>query len=230
MDSNFVVYMHFVEGESDPFYIGEGREKRSKSRFSRNRYWNFVVAKHGGFRVEIVASGLTKADAEQMERKLIAAHREREVRLTNICDGTMFDSHWLAGKPKESHPSFGLRFEAPWIAESNARRAGRKMQPRPDLVERNKLGKAAHFTRAVRCIETGETFASLTKAGAHVGSDSSKIHRAVNTGCRARGFHWEYVDADRSAPKVKVEGASTVWRHGKLPTTTGGVVPFINVK
>lgn len=231
MDSNFVVYMHFVDGESEPFYIGEGRVKRSKSRFGRNRYWKFVVKKHGDFRVEIVADGLQKSEAEDMERKLITLHRSRGVRLTNICDGPMYSSDWLKNQTKENHPRFGARFDAPWIEESNRRRAGAKLQPRPDLVERNKLGLAKHYSRSVRCIETNQEFESSVAAAMHAGVHNSKICRALKEGGRSGGCHWVYVDPERTGPKPKPKGRSTEWRHGKLPVTNaGGAMPFINLK
>ena len=194
MDTNFVVYFHFVDGESEPFYIGEGRIKRAYSKAHRNRHWHFKVNKHNGYTVKIAHTGLTKVEAEQLEKKLIAEYRAKGVTLTNICSGTMFDTHWLIGAPKEMHPMYGKTFSAPWISESNRRRTGTKMKPRPDLALRNKTQEFKRYTRPVRCVETGEIFPSLKAAADAVGSDTSKISRSISQGGRARGYHWEHVN------------------------------------
>jgi hypothetical protein len=197
MDRGFVVYAHFVDGEPDPFYIGEGRPKRARDRSNRNRYWRFKVEKHGGFRHEIVASGMSKSEAESMERALIREHRARGTRLTNICAGPMFDRGGRAGRPKHEHPMFGRRFSAPWIAESNRRRSGLKLKPRPDLAERNRAGGLRHYTRAVVCVETGVEFPSIVLASEFAGVHDSKIHRALKEGGRSGGYRWRYVNTMR---------------------------------
>lgn len=193
MDTGFVVYQHFVEGDSLPFYVGEGRLKRAHSRANRNRYWRFKVEKHGGFRVEIVAQGLTKSEAEAEERRLIQKYRDEGVLLTNCAAGPLFDGHWLIGRPKSDHPMYGKRFSAPWIAESNRRRAGQKLRPRPDLVTRNKAGGIPHFKRPVRCVETGKVYESVVAAANAVGVHDSKVHRALKEGGRSGGYHWQYL-------------------------------------
>jgi len=224
MDTRFCVYAHFVEGGDQPFYIGEGTLKRSRSRDNRNRHWNFKVKKHGAFIVKIIKDGLTKKQAEDLERKTIAEMRSLGVGLTNVCDGPMYDKSWLIGQPKEAHPMFGARFNAPWIEESNKRRAGKKQKPRPDLSERNKLASYKHYTRSVRCIETGEVFESGRAAEIHIGASKGKVNRSIKYGYSTKGFHFEYVEQKRKAPKAKPPKQSTHWRHSKL------AVPFINVK
>lgn len=229
-DRRFCVYSHYVDGEKDPFYIGEGTLKRSRGRDNRNRHWNFKVAKHGGFSVRIIKDGLTKLEAEQLERETIASMRQAGVQIVNICDGPMYDRSWLVGQPKEMHPMFGKRFDAPWIAESNSRRKGIKQKPRPDLSERNKLAEYKHFARQVRCVETGQVFESGKEAEMSIGASKGKVTRSIKQGYKTMGLHFEYVNSDRNPPQKKPEKQSTHWRHEKLPTTTGGAVPFINVK
>ena len=197
MDTNFVVYFHYVDGESEPFYIGEGRISRAYSKANRNRHWHFKVNKHNGYTVKIAHTGLTKAEAEAFEKSLISEYRSKGVALANICSSTMFASHWLVGLPKEMHPMYGKKRVIPEVAESNRRRAGTKMKPRPDLALRNKTQKFNRYTRPVRCIETGEVFPSVKAAADHVKIDDSKINRAIKLGHRSRGYHWEYVNPSR---------------------------------
>lgn len=197
MDTNFVVYFHYVDSESDPFYIGEGRLKRAYSNSHRNRHWHFKVNKHNGYSVKIMYTGLTKDEAQSIEETLIAEYRTKGVQLTNVCAGAMYKHCWMVGLPKEQHPMYGKHYPNPAVSESNKRRKGIKLKPRPDLVLRNQTQTINHYTRPVRCIETGEVFPSMTAAAIHVNIHNSKIHRAIKTGCRSRGYHWEYVNASR---------------------------------
>lgn len=70
------------------------------------------------------------------------------------------------------------------------------MQPRSRLLNRRaKLGVQAPFKsryRAVRCIETGETFESITAARAIYGD----VGQAIRTQGRCGGYHWEYVEEE----------------------------------
>lgn len=214
-DLRFCVYAHFVDGEEDPFYIGEGTLKRAKSRSSRNRHWNFKASKHGGFRVEILAHGITKAEAVAMEARKIAELRARGVVLTNVCEGPAYPRCWILGLPSEQHPRFGARFKAPWISESNSRRKGQALKPRPDLAERNRSQAIKHYARPVRCVETGVEFGSVNEAAASVNLHNSKICRALKLGTRSGGLHWEYVNSERTPPKSREPGKSTAWRRRK---------------
>jgi hypothetical protein len=191
MDTNFVVYGHTTQDTGELFYIGEGRPSRAYSKHNRNRFWRHKVARHG-FNVEVLHAGLSKQEAESTEARLIAEALERGDNLVNLCEGTIFGTHWLVGKPKELHPMWGKRFNAPWISESNRRRTGTKLKPRPDLAERNKKGNFRRCFKKVRCVETNVVFHSLTAAAEAVGVGISKISRAIQTGWRAGGFHWKF--------------------------------------
>ena len=108
-DINFVVYEHYTSDTNELFYIGEGRPDRPYSHRHRNRYWKFKVNKHGGFTVKIVAENITKVCAEKLEKELIKEYKDKGIELTNLCDGTIFGTHWLIGKPKEIHPMYGKK-------------------------------------------------------------------------------------------------------------------------
>jgi hypothetical protein len=195
-DKNFVVYAHYIIETEEIFYIGEGRPKRAKDKFNRNKHWNNKVAKHGGFGVKIISKNLTKREAEELEIKLIEEYRNNGSKLVNVCNGPMIENHWLLGKPKEMHPMFGKTFKAPWISESNIRRTGRKLKPRPDLVERNKSNKGKSIDslkKKVICAETNIIYESLSAAAEEINGSVSKISRACINGGRHKGFHWKKV-------------------------------------
>jgi hypothetical protein len=135
-DTNFIVYLHLTADTSEVFYVGEGRPSRAKDKRHRNRWWKFKVEKHG-FVPHIIYKNLTKAEAEQLEIEIIDELRAAGKKLVNISYGPLYKGK-IIGLPKETHPMYGKRFKAPWISESNRRRTGTKMKPRPDLAERNR--------------------------------------------------------------------------------------------
>jgi hypothetical protein len=198
--NNYVVYAHKTTDTDELFYIGEGRPDRPFSIQNRNRYWHFKVSKHGGnFRVELLAENLSKIEAESMEKQLISEALAAGLPLVNFCVGTLFGSHWLSKAPKEAHPMYGRKRTMPEVAEANRRRKGDKGKPRPDLSERNRLmgSQYKHYKRRVRCIERGEVFESVKAAGDSVNRSDSNVHRSIQTGMRAGGYHWEYVNPGR---------------------------------
>jgi hypothetical protein len=174
--NNFVVYAHYTADTKKLFYIGEGRPNRSTSRHSRNRFWNHVVKKHGGFLVTILHHSLTKEEATCLETKLIKQHRNADDHLVNFCDGPMFDKHWLLGAPKEIHPMFGKKnpTASARMIEYNKQRSG-KLSPtygkkRQDLAEQNKLG-----SRKIICVETKQMFESIREAEEHLGCHTISV-------------------------------------------------------
>lgn len=197
LDKNFVIYAHFTLDTNELFYIGEGRPNRARSKHNRSRYWNFKVAKHG-FYSEVLINNLSKNESEDGETKLIIMIKAHGTNLVNICNGPMHRSHWLTCVPKEMHPMFGRRGrKCPEVAEANRKRRGEahKMseKTRAELIERNKNGKFNRAKTAVKCIETGEVFESVKAALAKCNKKRGHIDRAIKTGMRACGFHWQYI-------------------------------------
>lgn len=192
-DRNFVVYAHYTLDTNELFYVGEGRPDRAYRKNHRNRYWKFKVAKHG-FKVVIVQSELTKLEAEAFEKQLIIEELGKGTNLTNMSVGPLFENHWLVGKPKELHPRYGVRFEAPWIAESNRRRKGLKLKPRPDLSERNRTGVFRRKTVKVMCVETGQVFDSVASAAKWAAVKANQISKVLSgTNKTSGGYTWKRV-------------------------------------
>lgn len=48
-------------------------------------------------------------------------------------------------------------------------------------------------TKAVRCVETAEIFESAESAALSCGAQRSNIYKAIRTGGKSFGYHWEYV-------------------------------------
>jgi hypothetical protein len=193
--NKFCVYKHFTSDSNELFYIGEGTIKRAFSKFSRNKWWKHKVQKHNGFRVEIVANNLLKIEAEKIELELLNKHKSDN--LVNLCNGTMFNSHWLVGKPKEMHPMFGKKSpeSAKRIIEWNKLHSGVNSPTfglkRPDLIERNKKGIFKRNFKKIICIDTGEIFNSVKDA--MIKYPSKHYSRNIKNKWTICGLHFDYL-------------------------------------
>lgn len=59
--------------------------------------------------------------------------------------------------------------------------------------------KNAHLRKAVRCVETGEIFESISAAAKAVGKNYSTLSEARKLGKTCAGYHWEFVETEVSA-------------------------------
>lgn len=86
----FYVYLHLVSDmdhsdDQSVFYVGLGQKRRAWST-NRNPFWKAVASKHG-CSIWIVDSGLSMAEASDLERQLIAQYWVSGARLTNMTTG-----------------------------------------------------------------------------------------------------------------------------------------------
>ena len=82
--NDFYVYAHYKSGETIPFYIGKGRDKRAWKSSGRNSHWRNIVNKYG-YEVKILESGLTEDIAFKRETELIGEYGRSN--LVNLTDG-----------------------------------------------------------------------------------------------------------------------------------------------
>ena len=83
-----VVYRH-RKPCGEVFYIGIGNKKRPTSKKDRNKFWHHIVKKHG-YDVEVIAEGLSWADACELEEFLISIYGRRDLgtgTLVNLTNG-----------------------------------------------------------------------------------------------------------------------------------------------
>ncbi len=60
-------------------------------------------------------------------------------------------------------------------------------------------GSANVRARAVRCVETGFVYGSITEAGVAIGAGKkNNISKALKEGCTCGGYHWEYADSPKT--------------------------------
>ena len=79
------IYLHRRNDTGEVFYVGKGTGKRAWKKQDRNEHWHRVVNK-AGYTVEIIAKGLTDAEAYWVEPLLIEAYGG-PTKLTNVHDG-----------------------------------------------------------------------------------------------------------------------------------------------
>jgi hypothetical protein len=183
--NDFVVYIHYTLDTNKPFYVGEGKLRRSTTNCGRNIFWQRVYKKHGK-RVEIYKDGLTKKESQILESQLVAKFLNEGHRLTNIieCSFSVLPenrknprlSEWNKEHRGELSPVWGLK--------------------RPDLVERNKSGNFNRYKKQVQCIETGQIFDSIRDAAIFHGKKPTNSHITQQIkGDRktALGYTWRYI-------------------------------------
>ena len=188
------VYRHKKADTGQVFYIGKGTARkqffeRAFTSDRRNKWWQRVVAKHG-FTVEIIASCLTDAEAQKVERAFIAEYgRRRLCNLTDGGDGSCNPFISLATRQKRSLLAQRPRTQA-WldsirIARKNGGNGGvvkkgdRLPQPWRENITASKLGSrnpmfgrcGSQHPNSRRVIDrlTGRTFDSVLMASEHHG-------------------------------------------------------------
>ena len=78
------MYAHLRKDNSNVFYVGKGKNRRSKIFTGRNNYWQKVVKKAGGFIDKIIAHKLSEQEAFILEKKLISHYTNMGLKLTNL--------------------------------------------------------------------------------------------------------------------------------------------------
>lgn len=98
---------------------------------------------------------------------------------------------------RKEDSEFAEKMRAIGAANCDKARTARWADPeqRKAQSERFAGGKSAN-AKKVRCVETGKIYAAMTEAAFDVSGKKStvaNITRAIKTGSRCHGYHWEYV-------------------------------------
>ena len=137
--TGFYLYVHRRADTRMPFYVGKGSGRRAWVLQHRSRYWKNVVAKAGGFAVEMLAVDLPEELALLAEMELISKMRSIGHGLTNLTDGG------------EGMAVF--RFTSDSLERRAAKQRGQK---RPSVSEKLKgRSKSAEHREAIRMARAG---------------------------------------------------------------------------
>ncbi len=184
---NHLVYCHTRPDTNEIFYIGKGSQARAKTSGSRNQYWKNVVAKAGGFKVEIVAKNLTEKEALNFEILLIKKLREQNVKLTNITaggEGTSGIKLSEEHKEKLRQAKLGKKLSPEHIAKAAQARVGKQFSEAhrkaiSESLKGRKLSKAhsLKLAKPIICITNGKTYESVTEAAKELKLETTNISR-----------------------------------------------------
>lgn len=83
----FCVYEHIRPDTNAIFYVGKGSHRRANSKHRRNKHWNSVVAKAGGFSVRLVVDDIDEELSFLVEEERIDQLKRLGLKLTNKTNG-----------------------------------------------------------------------------------------------------------------------------------------------
>lgn len=192
----FYTYLHkTVDGEV--FYVGKGKAHRAWAKSGRNRSaaWHEMVSRRGLI-VEICAYWPTEKEAYEHEKVLLACFKDMGAKLLNMTAGG-----GGASGMKQTLESNALRAAAllgrkrpPEIGQKIAEKLrGRARVVIPEIEARRVAAAIKARARRIRCVDTGQVFASLSDAAKFVSGSPGNICSVAN-GARAKayGYVWEY--------------------------------------
>lgn len=220
---NYIIYMH-TNKVNGKFYIGQtcqGLKKRAgsngESYRSCERFYS-AIKEYGweNFEHTILFSGLTKKEADILERSLIVSTRSYNPDIGyNIDLGgsgmTSERSKALWANPeyrsriseanktiwanKEYHDKRSNLYKEQWKDPEKRERRSKQAIKRwanEEFHEKAREAVLKACATAVRCIETGEVFPAIVDACNKYNIHHANLIRSIRKGCRSGGYHWEY--------------------------------------
>lgn len=215
---NFCVYRH--TGTTGKVYIGitcqrpESRWGRDGRRYKNCKHFFSAIQKHGwdSFEHEILLSGLSKEEAEELEILLIEAHDSTnpDRGYNSALGGSVNRGYHLTEKRKAEIREFmkdrivldstreklraanvGKRHSQESKAKMRAAKLGKKMSP--ETRAKMSIANTGKRARAVVCVDTGVKYRSLYDAELATGAKHENIAKV----CRGKrqtagGLHWRY--------------------------------------
>lgn len=221
--------MH-INRDNGKRYIGiTGQDVRRRWRhdgsgYKNNRYFWNAIQKHGweNFDHQIIKTGLSKNEACEMEKSLIALYKSNDlVHGYNIADGGQHNVMPLATRERLSRERKGKNTGPDNPNYGNHRMAGvnnphygkRHSEETKRRISENRKGKGLHYfseehkrkisehhaggddKKQVLCVETGIVYESINDAARAL--ECSK--KLISNCCRkiphyntAKGYHWEF--------------------------------------
>lgn len=217
--NNYTVYKH--TSPSGKIYVGITSRNPIKrwnggTGYINNEYFTRAINKYGWNNIqhEILFTGLSKEEAETKEIELIALYRsdERDYGYNIQHGGNAIGKHaeetkmkigkankgklpWNTGKHRDeetrkklSDYHTGTHLSQETKQKISLAHKGRKQDA--EVVRK----RAESCRKKVKCVETGEVFASVKQAGCFAKVVSTAVSACLKGKTQtAGGYHWEYV-------------------------------------
>ena len=189
---NYYVYLHLNKINGKKYY-GITSEKtpeiRWKKGYSHNKHFNAAIQKYGwdNFDHIIIASNLTKIEAETMEHQLITQEKTNDpiygYNLTSGGGVGVFRHSEKSKKLMSEHTKGELN---PMYGKSHSEET------------KNKISKALSnhpkTSKRVLCIETNQVFPSSREIERKLGINHYSINQVCNGKQKTAGkMHWKYI-------------------------------------
>lgn len=187
---DFIVYMHInqINGKK---YVGITHYSKNPNRrwsngkgYFRNKHFTDAINRYGweNFKHIIIAEGLSKSAACDLERALIAKYNTQDKSCGyNITNGGEFFKHTDESKRLMSENRKGKGLHK--FSEEHKRKMRENHAGGSDL-------------KKVRCIETNQVFESINAAARYINKNKKMISNCCNNVPHyntAGGYHWEFV-------------------------------------
>lgn len=203
--NNYKVYYHELKSDGRKYFGITSQKIQHRWRGDGSGYKTSVhfyraIQKYGwdNFFHFVIADGLSRDEAEKMEKEMIAKY-----------DTTNADKGFNIAEGGKSNSGFHHSQEAraKISATMKGKPANNKGKPRSkDAIEKARMSnigkkRSAAFCKLtsekakkpVRCIETGQIYASMTDAAEAFGNNSHIGDACNGKRKKAAGYHWEYL-------------------------------------
>lgn len=221
-ESNWYLYRH-LKSCGEVFYIGIGKTKnfkRAKSKSGRSNFWKDVVNKHG-YEVQILTTGKTLTEANELEKILVAWYGRRDLgkgTLVNLTDGGDGTEGFVPSEEQRKKQSDSMKGRKAYnkgvpmlegqkkkISISKKGKEGMKGENNPNF---GRCGELHPLYGIPRTKEFKETHSKIV-SGAN--NPNAKIVL-----CKQTGVYYDFVGEASEAYGIK-RTTLTAWLNGTLP-------------
>jgi hypothetical protein len=203
----FCVYEHIRPDTNAIFYVGKGSHRRAYSKHRRNKHWNSVVAKAGGYSVRLIADEIEEDLSFLVEMERIDQLKRMGLTLTNKTDGgegpsgmrhtdeakrkiaeaQMGEKHWTFGREITDEHRAKLRFARLKFVYTDEIReklsvAGKKRTHSEETkakMSKSKSGRKHHMANAV--MFEGKFFGCAKELAEFTGVNHSTVRTRIRS-------------------------------------------------
>ena len=221
----YCVYKH--TSPNGKVYIGITGQNPIKrwgggNNYLKQKHFGSAILKYGwdNFKHEILFDGITKQEACEKEKELIAKYKSNNPQYGyNLSAGGESGAAGVivseetrkklseARKGEKNHNYHRVFSEETRrkISEASKRNRGEKhwnygnkytAEQRKKLSEAHKNSNQKYFTKKVMCVETKTIYNSMKDAAKAINRSQGNITTSIKTGIKCGGYHWLYAEGN----------------------------------